>query len=79
MMSKISEPKIMAEMSYEEAFKELTALVESLESNEHPLDETMRLFERGQELSKHCADLLAGAELKVRQLNGESMLEMDMD
>jgi len=35
----------------------------------------MTLFERGQSLSKHCALLLAKAELKVKQLSGEELID----
>ncbi len=43
-------------------------------SGQHPLEETLRLFERGQELVRHCASLLDQAELKLQRLSGE-MLE----
>jgi exodeoxyribonuclease VII small subunit len=69
--------KDVMELSYEDAFKELLVLVESLESNEHPLDETMILFERGQVLSQHCTRLLEKAELKIRQLSSDQMDGME--
>lgn len=62
-------------LSYEQAFAELETLVAVLETNPPALDETMRLYERGQALSKHCADLLDQAELKVRVLSGEQDFE----
>ena len=76
-MNKKNDNKI-DELSYEAAYKELMELVESLESDEHSLDETLILFERGQLLSQHCAKMLDNAELKIRQLSAdqESGLEM---
>lgn len=61
-------------LTYEQAFAELEASVAALESGQHPLEETLRLFERGQELVRHCASLLDQAELKLQRLSGE-MLE----
>ena len=66
-------------LTYEEAFSELTALVEALESDEHPLDETMILFERGQALSRRCTTLLDSAELKVQQLSDDKLVDLDVE
>jgi exodeoxyribonuclease VII small subunit len=65
--------KKIEELSYEEAFAELEAVVASLENEEHSLEESMSLFERGQSLSKYCASLLENAELKVKQLSGDEL------
>lgn len=72
-------PKKVEELTYEEAFAELNSLVEALESGEHPLDETMQLFERGQALSRRCIVLLDNAELKVQQLNGENLVDVEIE
>jgi len=71
--------KPLDELSYEEAFKELEAIVTALESDEHPLEEAVSLFERGQALADHCADLLDNAELKVQQLTGEELVNFNLD
>ena len=62
--------KKIEEMNYEEAFAALEKIVATLENEEQALDESMLLFERGQDLSKHCTLLLENAELKVKQLSG---------
>ena len=62
--------KKIEEMNYEEAFAALEQIVATLENEEQALDESMLLFERGQDLSKHCTLLLENAELKVKQLSG---------
>jgi exodeoxyribonuclease VII small subunit len=36
------------------------------------LEDTLVLYERGQALSKHCAELLDQAELKIRTLAGDT-------
>ncbi len=66
------------ELSYEQALSELETIVASLESNKLPLDETMSLYERGQALTKHCVDLLDKAELRLKQLSGDTMVDMEM-
>jgi exodeoxyribonuclease VII small subunit len=68
-----TETKPIEELSYEEAFAELEQIVAALESGEQPLEEALTLFERGQKLTKHCAELLARAELKVQVLSGETL------
>ena len=60
--------KKIEEMSYEEAFAELEAVVGTLENEEKTLEESLALFERGQALSKYCTSLLENAELRVKQL-----------
>ena len=61
------------ELSYEEALVELEGIVESLEDGQSQLDESMKLFERGQALVTHCGALLESAQLKVQKLAGESV------
>ncbi len=58
----------LAGLTYEQAFKELEEIVASLETNQQSLEESMKFYERGQILSKHCAGLLEKAELKIQQL-----------
>lgn len=70
-MSKAS--KKVEELTYEETFAELQAIVAELEGEGRPLDESIALYERGQALARHCAALLEKAELKVRQLSGETL------
>jgi len=57
------------EMNFEAAFTALQENVAKLEGEDLPLDQSLALFERGQELAKHCAVLLEDAELKVRTLS----------
>lgn len=66
--------KPVDELTYEEAYVELEKIVEALETGQQTLDESLRLFERGQALLKHCAALLEHADLKVRQLVGEDLV-----
>ena len=56
---------------FEAALAELEQIVGKLERGELKLEESLRLFERGVELTKACRTLLDGAELKVKQLLGD--------
>lgn len=76
-MPKTSSPKSVEELSYEEALAELEKIVATLEAEQNPLEETMRLFERGQALVARCSALLEAAEMKVRQLSGETLLPFE--
>lgn len=63
----------VAEMSFEDAMKELEAVVNRLESGDVPLEDSIKLYERGAALKEHCQKKLAEAEEKVAQitLDGE--------
>ena len=65
------------ELTYEQAFAELETIVAALESDEHPLEDALSLFERGQALAQHCAGLLDTAELRVQQLSGDELVDFD--
>ena len=67
------------ELSYEQALAELEALVAGLELDENTLDEAMSQFERGQMLARHCAALLEKADLKVQQLLGDDLVDMEIE
>ena len=56
------------DLPFEAALAELDETVRLLEAGELPLDESLALFERGQQLSARCQSLLQAAELKVQQL-----------
>ena len=58
----------VAEMSFEEAMKELEAVVNRLESGDVPLEDSIKLYERGAALKEHCRKKLAEAEEKVAQI-----------
>ena len=63
----MSEPDISA-MSFEQAMKELEGVVGRLERGEVPLDESIRLYERGAALKERCATLLKEAEERVERI-----------
>jgi exodeoxyribonuclease VII small subunit len=54
-------------VSYEQAREELTKVVEQLEAGSASLEDSLKLWERGEELAKICQDLLDGAKAKVNK------------
>lgn len=64
--------------TYEQAFAELTAVVEKLQGGDLPLEETIALFERGVALSKECEKFLdnAGRRIEVLLQDADGNLEV---
>jgi exodeoxyribonuclease VII small subunit len=76
-MPKSSSKKSIGELTYEAAFTELESIVAALENEQRSLDESMALYERGQALVKHCAEILDKAELKVKQISGDALADFE--
>jgi len=55
----------VAGLSYEESRDELTSIVSSLEGGMVPLEESMRLWRRGEALAAHCTAWLDGAQQQI--------------
>ena len=53
---------------FERSLAELEKLVQRLEGGELPLDEALKTFERGIELTRHCQTALKSAQQKVEIL-----------
>lgn len=58
----------IAAMSFEEAMKELEAVVGKLERGDVPLEDSIKLYERGAALKAHCDARLKAAEEKVARI-----------
>jgi exodeoxyribonuclease VII small subunit len=69
--------KPVEELTYEEALVELEEIVSQLEGEQNPLEESIKLFERGQALASRCGVLLEAAELKVKQVVGDVILPFE--
>ena len=57
------------ELTYENAVKRLEEIVDLLEKNEAPLDESMKLFEEGTKLASFCNEKLVNAKQKITEMN----------
>jgi len=71
--------KVVEELTYEEALAELEEIVSALEgdASQNPLEEAIKLFERGQALASRCGVLLEAAELKVKQVAGDEIIPFE--
>jgi exodeoxyribonuclease VII small subunit len=71
--------KTVEELTYEEALAELEEIVSALEgdASQNPLEEAIKLFERGQALASRCGILLEAAELKVKQVAGDEIIPFE--
>ncbi|ABQ47074.1 MULTISPECIES: exodeoxyribonuclease VII small subunit [Thermotoga] len=62
-------------MNFEEMMKELEEIVNRLENEDLPLEESIKLFERGVELYRKCKEILQQNRLKIidvmKELEGE--------
>ena len=69
--------KTVEELSYEEALAELEGIVAMLEDEQSQLEDAIKLFERGQALASRCGVLLEAAELKVKQVVGDDVVDFE--
>ncbi|CAM1638998.1 exodeoxyribonuclease VII small subunit [Bartonella apis] len=67
-MAEQKENADVSQMSFEKALGALEEIVEKLERGDVALDETIRIYERGEALKKHCDKLLKEAENKVDKI-----------
>jgi len=55
--------------TFEQSLKRLENIVNRLEQGDVPLEESLKLYEEGLELSKACSERLAKAELTLKRLS----------
>lgn len=63
-------------MTFEEAFKRLEELVQTLEEGKLSLEDTRRLYEEGMDLAKLCNRMLSATELRITELRDSFIEEM---
>jgi exodeoxyribonuclease VII small subunit len=64
----MSEPADIATLSFEQALAELEQIVARLESGQAPLEDSIRMYERGAALKAHCETRLEAARLRVEKI-----------
>ena len=55
--------------TFEQSLKRLEQIVEELEQGDVPLDDALKMFEEGIELSKACIEKLTQSELRLKKLS----------
>ncbi len=68
-MVKKSKGKEESIQTFEQSFKALEKIVDILEQGEVSLEESIKMYEEGIELSKFCLNKLKEAELKIKKLS----------
>lgn len=61
----------LGKLSFEDAIKELTGIVDKIESGEAPLQASIEQYEKGMALIKHCRGILQAAEKKIEKVSEE--------
>ncbi|MEE9375626.1 MAG: exodeoxyribonuclease VII small subunit [Rhizobiaceae bacterium] len=61
-------PQDVSKLSFEQALEQLEGIVNDLERGDVALDDSIKIYERGEALKKHCAALLKSAEDKVEKI-----------
>lgn len=65
----------MENMTYEKAITRLENIIQKLENNEIPLEESISLFQEGIELSQYCDQKLKNIQEKVAQIYEDGQLK----
>ena len=58
--------------SFEQSLKRLEEIVEAIEGGSVSLDEVMKMYEEGVQISKTCLEQLSQAELKLKRLTKDA-------
>ena len=69
----------MKEKSFEEMMQALENISSELESGKLTLDESVKKFEEGMEISKECSKILENAEKKITILTKKDNDEIEED
>ncbi|MEE9313548.1 MAG: exodeoxyribonuclease VII small subunit [Rhizobiaceae bacterium] len=67
MMADDTKPDV-SKLSFEQALEQLESIVNDLERGDVALDDSIKIYERGEALKAHCAMLLKSAEDKVEKI-----------
>lgn len=63
---------------FETSLSQLEQIVQSMESGELGLEQSLQQFEKGIKLAKNCQNALSNAELKVNQLIEDNGLQQSI-
>ena len=62
------QPADIAKMPFETALAELESIVDRLEKGAVALEDSIKLYERGDALKAHCDALLKNAEMRIEKI-----------
>ena len=61
-------PADIAKLPFEAALAELETIVDRLEKGAVALEDSIKLYERGEALKAHCDQLLANAQMRIEKI-----------
>ena len=64
----MAEATDIASLNFEKALAQLEEIVAKLESGKVDLEESIKIYERGEALRKHCEAKLAEAEARIEKI-----------
>ena len=62
----------ISKLGFEDAVKELSGIVGSIESGQTPLQDSLEQYEKGMSLIKHCREILEKAEKRIEKISASS-------
>lgn len=65
-------PADVKTMPFERAIDELETIIKRLEEGKVPLDESVKIYERGEALKRRCEELLKAAEARVEKITTDA-------
>ena len=65
----------MKEIKFEDALKKLEEIVDMLEAGDVSLDDSLKVFEEGNDLVKLCLKKLSEAEQKIKSISEDLDIE----
>ena len=68
MTSKSQIEKDIREMSFEQALSELETIVDSLETGDVALEESIDIYQRGSQLRAYCDEKLKNAQARIEKI-----------
>ncbi len=68
-MAKDEKTSGIEDLSFEDAIKQLTGIVDRIEGGGSPLQTSLEQYEQGMELIKHCRGILQAAEKKIEKIS----------
>ena len=70
-MAEKTEKNDIANLSFEQAIKELGGIVQKIEQGQIPLQDSLAQYEKGMALIKHCKEILEKAEKRIEKVSGK--------
>lgn len=67
-MTSVTEEDTLADVTFEEAYERLDAVLAQLQMGNMTLDESLAAYAEGMALAAHCQTLLDAAELRIETL-----------